>query len=85
MLYSKCQIKTMFPNVMLSLLVSNDVSSNTIFRDSPKDGLYLQWFLTGYNVILQKWLHEGWQDEWARISPSLFWFNMFSNIYKKDE
>ena len=75
----------MFPNLMLTLLALNDVSSNIIFRDSPKDGLYLQWFLTGYNVIFQKGLHEGWQDEWARISPSLFWFNMFSNIYKKDE
>ena len=52
----------MFPNVMLSLLALNDVSSNTIFRDSPKDGLYLQWFLTGYDDILQKGYHEGWQD-----------------------
>ena len=52
----------MFPNVMLSLLALNDVSSNTIFRDSPKDGLYLQWFLRGYDIILQKGYHEGWQD-----------------------
>ena len=85
MLYSKCQIKTMFPNVMLSLLALNDVSSNTIFRDSPKDGLYLQWFLRGYDDILQKGYHEGWQDEWAQIRPLLFWFNMFPDIYKKAE